>query len=117
MEHKRIDLDLYLSAYNDDMSSLARDLRNRILELVPELDELIKWKNLFYEKNGFVCAIVLHKDHVNLEFARGTELADPDGILEGTGKNMRHVKIVKSDEIVSEKLRNMILEAVTLNNQ
>ena len=50
MENKRIDLDKYLSTYSDDMSSLARDLRNRILQLVPELDELIKWKNLFYER-------------------------------------------------------------------
>jgi hypothetical protein len=71
--------------YNEEMGSLAKDIRNKILDLVPDMDEIIKWKNLFYEKNGFVCAIVVHKDHVNLEFARGTELEDPKGILEGTG--------------------------------
>jgi hypothetical protein len=31
--------------------------------------------------------------HVNVGFFRGAELADPAGLLEGTGKRMRHVKL------------------------
>lgn len=31
--------------------------------------------------------------HVNVGFYRGADLADPSGLLEGTGKSMRHVKI------------------------
>ena len=115
MKGKRVDLDHYLSSYNEQIGLLARDIRNMILELVPEIDEVIKWKNLFYEQNGFVCAIVLHKDHVNLQFARGTELKDPAKMLEGTGKKIRHVKIYDSDLINTEKLKNLIIEAVNLN--
>lgn len=33
------------------------------------------------------------KAHVNVGFFRGAEIADPDGLLEGTGKWMRHVKL------------------------
>ena len=33
------------------------------------------------------------RDHVNVGFFRGAELADPHGLLEGTGKYMRHVKL------------------------
>jgi hypothetical protein len=33
------------------------------------------------------------KDHVNVGFFRGAEIADPAGLLEGTGKFMRHVKL------------------------
>jgi hypothetical protein len=33
------------------------------------------------------------KAHVNVGFFRGAEIADPTGLLEGTGKFMRHVKI------------------------
>jgi len=33
------------------------------------------------------------KAHVNVGFFRGTELADPAGLLEGTGKVMHHVKL------------------------
>jgi hypothetical protein len=31
--------------------------------------------------------------HVNVGFFRGAELSDPNGLLEGTGKFMRHVKL------------------------
>ena len=33
------------------------------------------------------------KAHVNVGFFRGAEIADPDGLLQGTGKFMRHVKL------------------------
>lgn len=37
--------------------------------------------------------ILPYKSWVNLGFYQGVDLADPDGLLEGTGKKMRHVKI------------------------
>jgi hypothetical protein len=33
------------------------------------------------------------KAHVNVGFFRGAELADPAGLLQGTGRYMRHVKL------------------------
>lgn len=53
MKNRRIDLDQYLSSYNEPIGLLARDLRNMILKLVPDMDEAIKWKNLFYENKFF----------------------------------------------------------------
>jgi len=37
--------------------------------------------------------IAIQGSHVNLGFYHGASLADPDGILEGSGKNLRHIKI------------------------
>ena len=34
-----------------------------------------------------------HKDRVNLGFYQGTSLPDPSGLLEGTGKLLRHIKV------------------------
>lgn len=39
---------------------------------------------------GYVNAFTAH---VNVGFFRGAELADPDALLEGTGRFMRHVKL------------------------
>lgn len=33
------------------------------------------------------------KDHVNVGFFLGSSLADPSGLLQGSGKFMRHVKV------------------------
>jgi hypothetical protein len=38
-------------------------------------------------------AIIPHAAHVNLQLADGVDLPDPAGILEGTGRRVRHVKV------------------------
>ncbi len=35
----------------------------------------------------------IHKAHVSIGFFQGASLHDPAGLLEGTGKRMRHVKL------------------------
>jgi len=48
------------------------------------------------------------KAHVNVGFFRGAELADPAGLLEGTGRFMRHVKLVPRREVDKEALQELI---------
>jgi hypothetical protein len=54
---------------------------------------------------GYVDAF---KAHVNVGFFRGAELADPDGLLEGTGKFMRHVKISPERDVNAAALIKLI---------
>ncbi|TJY59980.1 DUF1801 domain-containing protein [Sinimarinibacterium sp. CAU 1509] len=37
--------------------------------------------------------VAVFTSHVNVGFFQGAELPDPDGLLEGSGKFMRHVKL------------------------
>jgi hypothetical protein len=46
--------------------------------------------------------------HVNVGFFRGAEIADPRGLLEGTGKFMRHVKLRPDREVDEEALTKLI---------
>jgi hypothetical protein len=46
--------------------------------------------------------------HVNVGFFRGAELADPAGLLEGTGKRMRHVKLRPGSDVDSAALTRLI---------
>src|SRR5262249_38331671 len=39
------------------------------------------------------CYVNVFKAHVNIGFFFGAELEDPAGMLEGSGKRMRHVKV------------------------
>jgi hypothetical protein len=48
--------------------------------------------------------------HVNVGFFRGAELADPDGLLEGTGRFMRHVKL-RPGEAVDEAALGRLIRA------
>jgi len=46
--------------------------------------------------------------HVNVGFFRGAEIADPDRLLEGTGKYMRHVKLRPGRDVDERALLKLI---------
>jgi hypothetical protein len=48
------------------------------------------------------------KAHVNVGFFRGAEIADPAGLLEGTGKFMRHVKLRPESAVDAAALMKLI---------
>jgi hypothetical protein len=53
------------------------------------------------------------KGHVNVGFFRGAEIADPEGLLEGTGKFMRHVKLRPDHDSNTTALTKLIDAAYT----
>ena len=57
---------------------------------------------------GYVDAFT---SHVNVGFFRGAELNDPSGLLEGTGKYMRHVKLRPDRAIDDTALGDLIAAA------
>lgn len=48
------------------------------------------------------------RNHVNVGLFRGAEIADPKGLLEGTGRFMRHVKLRPDDDIDTDALTRLI---------
>jgi hypothetical protein len=51
------------------------------------------------------------RDHINVGFFRGAELADPDDLLEGKGRFMRHVKRRPTQALDDPALRRLIAAA------
>jgi hypothetical protein len=56
---------------------------------------------------AYVNAFTAHVN-VNVGFFRGAELPDPHGLLEGTGKFMRHVKLRPDRDINAAALTKLI---------
>jgi hypothetical protein len=54
---------------------------------------------------GYVNAFTTH---VNVGFFRGAEIADPEGLLQGTGKYMRHVKLRPEQDVNATALTKLI---------
>lgn len=57
------------------------------------------------------CYVNAFTAHVNVGFFGGSELQDPDGMLEGIGKFMRHVKLGPGHSVDSEALERLIKAA------
>lgn len=49
------------------------------------------------------------RSHVNVGFFRGAELPDPKGILEGTGRFMRHVKLRPTEDVDVPALSELVV--------
>jgi hypothetical protein len=58
----------------------------------------------------FAVALVPHRAHVNVQLADGALLDDPTGIIEGTGKRIRHVKCGSVDDVNLPALRAILVQ-------
>ena len=110
--------DGWFAALDDSIAPVAEDLRALIRRAVPNATECIKWGTPNYETDGLICAIRAGKGFVPLQFGPiGTSLEDPDGLLEGTGKDMRHVKIRLKTDLKKQLFTSWIKQAARENHQ
>jgi hypothetical protein len=58
-------------------------------------------------------ALIPHSRWVNLQLADGAVLPDPDGLIEGTGKRIRHVKIRSAELALSPAVREIVQAQVS----
>jgi hypothetical protein len=92
--------DEYLHSKNLGQREVATRLRAFVKKSVPRVKEGINpWRIPIFESNGPICYYMAGKNHITLGFIRGTSLPDPEGLLEGTGKNLRHVKIKTIEDL------------------
>jgi hypothetical protein len=107
--------DRYFDSLNERVGPPARELRALIFKSAPKVSETIKWGMPVYEQRDvamWVCAIRAGKSYVALQFgAIGTSLDDPDGLLEGTGKHLRHVKVRSKNDIKKKLFASWIKQA------
>jgi hypothetical protein len=103
------------AAFDPQRRDLASRTRNLIVDIYPEVVE-VPWPKQSVTGYGIgpkkmsehFCYIALHKDHVNLGFNQGAELPDPEGLLEGPGKLLRHTKITGSEDLQDPALRRLL---------
>jgi hypothetical protein len=60
-------------------------------------------------------AVAAYSKHVNLQLADGAFLPDPTGIVEGTGKRIRHVKVRSVGMAASAPVRDLIRAQVAFH--
>ncbi len=107
-------LNLYLEKIPAGQHAVVRALHDAILKAAPHLAASLKWGNLTFRAEQNVCAIVAHKQHVNLQLWGGTNLQDPRGLLMGTGKTMRHVKLLMDANIDWHYVSGLVKQAARL---
>jgi len=111
-----LNIDGYIDALPASQSDITQNLRLLIDKLVPAANARIAHHRPVWYLGSRLCYMVGAKAHVSLGFYRGTELPDPQGLLEGTGKILRHVKLTSLDELEQrrEAISALIISAAEL---
>lgn len=83
----------WFDTLREDQRETAQALREAVLAAEPALEQSIKWGNLVFSRAGaHAFAIVIHKDHANLQVFNGALLRERFPMLEGSGKGLRHLR-------------------------
>jgi hypothetical protein len=110
----------YLASYDPHISNLALALREVVLEEAPDaIESIFKGYAVVIGfsftgkplKDGF-CHVVTYSSHVNLGFNRGALLPNPNGVLQGTGKLIRHITIGQENELDRPFVRRYLQAAI-----
>ena len=87
-----------LASHTPDVQAAARALDAIIREELPDIvvqynpgNGLLAFGRSMQMRN-LLFALIPHAGWVNLQLADGASLPNPDGLIEGTGKRIRHIK-------------------------
>lgn len=112
------DVDDYMAEIPEGLRAVAANVRGLIVEELPHTEEALLWSRPTYKVNGkHVCYIAASKAHVTLGFTQGQSLTDPQGQLEGEGKQMAHVKLRQLSDVDEQRLRGWLQQAGALAQQ
>ena len=98
---------------------LFSDLRQFILELYPDSNELLYQTHaltavfsISEKLSDAFCHIPVYSEHINLGFNKGTLLKDPHGLLKGTGKLIRHIEVKEPSDYRNPKVKTLVKESI-----
>jgi hypothetical protein len=113
-----IDLDALLERHTAEVRAIFEALRALVHEVLPDATEQLDLPDHlvafgFGPPGGtrlrdLAVALIPHAAHVNVQLADGALLDDPTGIVEGTGKRIRHVKCRAVADVARPALRKLL---------
>jgi hypothetical protein len=112
-----------LAKHDPAIHSVALGLRQAVLNaIVPCHEYIFQMRSkvmLLYGATARImadgiCQIAIFRHHVTLVFPDGVDLEDPARLLRGTGRTMRHLRVMASSDLARPELRSLLRQARAL---
>lgn len=110
----------FLAEFTPEIATRARTALKQLRQLVPPSVEMV-YDNYNFLVVGFsptprpseaVLSLALYARGIGLCFLHGAKLPDPHGILRGSGKQVRSIKIITGEELADPRVQETIRLAV-----
>jgi Domain of unknown function (DU1801) len=95
----------------DFLYALVREHSGECLEIAWPRQRIVSFGVGPKKMSEHHCYIAVYAAHINLGFYHGATLSDPSGILEGTGKGLRHVKVSSLEAVKNPLIVDLIRKA------
>ena len=107
---RKTKIDDYISGCSPDIASLLEDLRNHIHATLPgTTDDMQYGVPIFINAHGVpVIYLFGSKTHVNFGFLKSAKLSDPMGVLKGSGKPSKHIRVVPGEPVDKTVLNALV---------
>ncbi len=101
-----------------DFEGVVKAVRALVKKTVKGVEEYVSpWKIPSFDSNGPLCCFLVSKEHVTFAFLRGAALPDPEKLLEGKAKGVRHVKLRNVADVKRPGVKKLLAEAAKLNKK
>lgn len=107
----------YLAGFAPAVRDLALQVREHVLRRDPGLVETVRpgWDSIAFGTSDRMADTVVSvgpaRAHVSLHFLQGASLPDPDGLLEGSGRLSRHVKLRTAADLAAPAVQRLVAAA------
>lgn len=88
----------------DEQLSTVEAVRELVKARLPSVTEEVKYGGILFASGVPFCGVFAYKDHVSVEFSRGSSIPDTPGHLEGGGKFRRHIKLRSLKDVQAKQL-------------
>jgi hypothetical protein len=109
-------VDDYVAQAASGVRVLLEKARSLVTGVAPEAQEVMKYGAPTYLAANGKPQVYLYggRDHINIGFYHGVLLEDPDGLLQGKGKEGRHISFNSLQALDDERVAGLISAAMAL---
>jgi hypothetical protein len=113
-------LDRFLDAFTPEVADIARKALAKLRKQLPHAIELV-YDNYNALACGFspterasdgIFSVAVYPQHANFFFLQGAKLPDPEGLLQGAGSRVRHIRLENEKTLDRADVKAMMATAI-----
>lgn len=112
-------IDAFIAKYSPQVASDLRGARARLRAMFPHGHELVydNYNALVFgfspterASQAFI-SVAAYPQWINLFFAHGASLSDPDGLLKGSGSRVRSIRLQSAEHLLEPAIQALIAQS------
>lgn len=96
----------------EEQFQVVEAVRTLVRKTIKPMTEEVKYGGILFASDVQFGGVFAYKQHVSVEFSLGARIKDQEGILEGSGKGRRHIKLSNVGDISAKHLAKYLLLAL-----